>query len=204
MAESSRQNFLVTGILAISCSLLVSLTAVGLGERSASRELEMLLWDMAQEQYLDESSRLAEAVQRELNVLTGTTDRGVKQANFLVLRGATMPAVLVEVGFLSSPREERKMWSPEFQEDTAEALGLFRQAIEIDPGYALAYSGMADVYGQKAIRSWGDREESLRLGIEAAEWEAIRRRAHQEVVDRGQRARRPLRRAPSVDAHARE
>jgi N-acetylmuramoyl-L-alanine amidase len=98
--------------------------ATGLSARGAPAGggLEMLLWDMAQSQYLDESSRLAEAVQRELNELTGTRDRGVKQANFLVLRGATMPAVLVEVGFLSNPLEENRMRSLGFQQATAEAL----------------------------------------------------------------------------------
>ena len=98
--------------------------ATGLAGRGAAAGsgLEMLLWDMAQSQYLDESSRLPEAVQRELNELTGTRDRGVKQANFLVLRGATMPAVLVEVGFLSNPLEENRMRTLGFQQATAEAL----------------------------------------------------------------------------------
>lgn len=97
--------------------------ATGLRERGqSSAPLEMLLWDLAQQQYLDESSRLAEVVQRELNVLAGTKDRGVKQANFLVLRGATMPAILVEVGFLSNPAEEQRMRGDAFQKATAEAI----------------------------------------------------------------------------------
>lgn len=97
--------------------------ATGLRARGGQGgDLEMLLWDMAQQQYLDESSRLADTVQRELNALLGTKDRGVKQANFLVLRGATMPAILVEVGFLSNPDEERKMKGEDFQAQTAQAL----------------------------------------------------------------------------------
>jgi N-acetylmuramoyl-L-alanine amidase len=85
-------------------------------------DLEMLLWDMAQQQYLEESSRLADGVQRELNAALGTRDRGVKQANFLVLRGATMPAILVEVGFLSNPSEEKRMRTDEFQSQTTDAI----------------------------------------------------------------------------------
>lgn len=92
------------------------------GLRDRGGPLEILLWDMAQQQYLEESSDLAEAVQAQLNELAGTADRGVKQANFLVLRGATMPAVLVEVGFLSSPTEERALRTLQFQQATAEAL----------------------------------------------------------------------------------
>ena len=97
--------------------------ATGLRESGrAGGPLEIMLWDLAQQQYLDESSRLGEVVQAELNALAGIKDRGVKQANFLVLRGATMPAILVEVGFLSNPAEERRMRTPEFQRATAEAL----------------------------------------------------------------------------------
>ena len=50
-----------------------------------------------------------------------------------------------------------------------EALELFRQATEVDPGYALAWAGMADCYGQ--LCQWGrsvDIAESTRLGLEAA------------------------------------
>lgn len=97
--------------------------ATGLRERGqAGGPLEIVLWDLAQQQYLDESSRLAEVVQAELNALAGIRSRGVKQANFLVLRGATMPAILVEVGFLSNPAEERRMRNAEFQRATAEAI----------------------------------------------------------------------------------
>lgn len=75
----------------------------------ADRGLDLILWDLAQNQYLAESSRLAEAVQREMNALAGTKDRGVRQAPFRVLQGATMPAILVEVGFVTSPDEEAKL-----------------------------------------------------------------------------------------------
>ena len=43
-------------------------------------------------------------------------------SRYLIIRWSKDSAVLVEVGFLSSPREERRMRSPEFQQDTAEAL----------------------------------------------------------------------------------
>ena len=73
------------------------------------RGLELILWDLAQNSYLAESSRLAELVQREMNTLTGTRDRGVRQAPFRVLMGATMPAILVEVSFISNPEEESRL-----------------------------------------------------------------------------------------------
>src|SRR4029078_7734763 len=64
--------------------------------------LDFILWDLAQTAHLKESSELAEATQEELNVLSGTESRGVKQAPFRVLVGATMPAVLVETAFISN------------------------------------------------------------------------------------------------------
>lgn len=88
----------------------------------ASSDLKLILWDLAQQTYLGESSRFAQAVQEEMNSATGVSNRGVKQAPFKVLVGATMPAALVEVGFISNPDEEAKLQSAEFQNLMVEAL----------------------------------------------------------------------------------
>ena len=85
-------------------------------------DLDFILWDLAQSAHLNESSRLAEAIQRELNVVSKTENRGIKQAPFRVLAGATMPAVLVEVGFISHPDEEKQLRSATFQENVASAI----------------------------------------------------------------------------------
>jgi N-acetylmuramoyl-L-alanine amidase len=87
-----------------------------------SSDLKLILWDLAQQSYLDESSRFAQAIQEEMNAATGVANRGVKQAPFKVLVGATMPAALVEVGFISNPEEEAKLRSDEFQNVMVEAL----------------------------------------------------------------------------------
>lgn len=88
----------------------------------ARRDLDLVLWDLAQNQYLAESSALAEAVQAQLNALTGTRNRGVRQAPFRVLMGATMPAILVEVGFITNPVEEAKFNRPEYLDQVVQAL----------------------------------------------------------------------------------
>lgn len=88
----------------------------------AGGDLEMILWDLAQQEHLQESSRFAQAVQEEMNKATGVENRGVKQAPFKVLVGATMPAALVEVGFISNPEEESKLQTEEFQGLMVEAL----------------------------------------------------------------------------------
>lgn len=84
--------------------------------------LELILWDLAQSQYLEGSSRVAEAIQNELNDALGVKNRGVKQAPFRVLMGATMPAVLVEVGFISNADEEISLKTEDYRDKIAQAL----------------------------------------------------------------------------------
>lgn len=85
-------------------------------------DLDLILWDLAQSHHLAESQRFARLIQEELNGALGLTDRGVKQAPFRVLRGAAMPAVLVELGFLSNPEEERKLQDPAYRTQLVDAL----------------------------------------------------------------------------------
>ena len=84
--------------------------------------LELILWDLAQNSFLAESSRLAEAIQTELNAMTGVRDRGVRQAPFRVLMGATMPAILIEAGFISNPEEEKRFKDDAYKDKIAEAI----------------------------------------------------------------------------------
>jgi N-acetylmuramoyl-L-alanine amidase len=84
--------------------------------------LDLILWDLAQADVLNESSKLALRVQGRLNERLGLRDRGVKQAPFVVLTGATMPAILVEVGFLSNPSEAERLTQSASQQQIAEAL----------------------------------------------------------------------------------
>lgn len=84
--------------------------------------LDMVLWEMAQTSVLVESAALAEIIQQEFNALLGISDRGVRQAPFAVLEGAQMPAVLVEVAFLSNPTEARRLADPSFQDQVASTL----------------------------------------------------------------------------------
>ncbi|HSP15969.1 MAG TPA: N-acetylmuramoyl-L-alanine amidase [Thermoanaerobaculia bacterium] len=85
-------------------------------------DLKLILWDLAQQEYLQESSRFAQDIQEEMNAATNVQNRGVKQAPFKVLVGATMPAALVEVGFITNPEEEAKLKSDGFQDTMVDAL----------------------------------------------------------------------------------
>src|SRR5947209_785491 len=79
-----------------------------------SSDLKLILWDLAQQEYVNESSRFATDIQEEMNAIAGIQNRGVKQAPFKVLVGATMPAALVEVAFISNPEEETKLKNDAF------------------------------------------------------------------------------------------
>lgn len=68
------------------------------------------------------STVLGYQIQKSLIGITGADDRGLKRARFAVLRGATMPAALVECGFLSNPQEERKLMTPAYRETVAQGI----------------------------------------------------------------------------------
>jgi N-acetylmuramoyl-L-alanine amidase len=84
--------------------------------------LAAILDDMAQAAFLQESERLSVYIQYELNRLAGIKERGVKQAPFAVLRGAAMPAALVETAFISNPAEAAKLRDPAFIKAAANAI----------------------------------------------------------------------------------
>ncbi|TFG79808.1 MAG: N-acetylmuramoyl-L-alanine amidase, partial [Chrysiogenales bacterium] len=92
------------------------------GETIKNDELKMILWNMAQTEYIRESSKLAEYIQNELNELLDTRNRGVKQAPFRVLMRTAMPAVLIETAFISNSKEEKKLKSEEFLDKIAFAI----------------------------------------------------------------------------------
>jgi N-acetylmuramoyl-L-alanine amidase len=93
------------------------------GARGGSRDLlRSILWDLAQSEFQQESSRLAESLQDNLERALRQPSRGVKQAPFYVLGGAAMPAVLVEIGFISNAHEEERLQDEGYRDRIARAL----------------------------------------------------------------------------------
>jgi len=86
------------------------------------KDLENLVSDILKDSKVTESSKLAEYIQKNLVEETGAANRGVKRAPFVVLIGAKVPAILVEVGFMSNPKEERLLSSAAYQILIANAL----------------------------------------------------------------------------------
>lgn len=91
-------------------------------ERRSGDALSFILNDLRQNLYLRESSGWAERIQQRLETVHVGPDRGVKQAGFVVLNGAFMPAVLVELGFITNPREEAMLTDPASQRRIARQL----------------------------------------------------------------------------------
>ena len=78
-------------------------------ERELGADLESILWDLAQTEYLSESKELAGYILKSITKKENIKSIGVKQANFFVLRGTYMPAVLIEAEFLSNPQCEKNL-----------------------------------------------------------------------------------------------
>jgi N-acetylmuramoyl-L-alanine amidase len=94
------------------------------GPSAASTEdpLSFILSAMTQNEHLRESSELAEIIQQRLGRIHPGPNRGVKQAGFRVLITASMPAVLVEIGFGTNSAEAAFLSNPSRQNDIATAI----------------------------------------------------------------------------------
>jgi N-acetylmuramoyl-L-alanine amidase len=81
-----------------------------------------ILVTMAQSAYMRYSEDFADMLQQELEKATGIPNKGVRQAGFYVLVGASMPNVLVETAYLSNREDERLLKSEQGQQKFAEAI----------------------------------------------------------------------------------
>jgi N-acetylmuramoyl-L-alanine amidase len=99
------------------------------GERAAvpvfgggTRDLEVIPWQMAQVRHIQQSAGFAQAVEAALRERVPMSHRAIHAAPFRVLVGANMPAVLVEMGFITNAEQERQLNSDQFQQDIVQAL----------------------------------------------------------------------------------
>ena len=81
-----------------------------------------ILGDLIANEHLHESQALARMAQGRLTRIDPEASRGVKQAPFVVLSGVQMPAMLVEIGFITNPGEERQLQSGSGRTAIASAL----------------------------------------------------------------------------------
>lgn len=86
------------------------------------RQIELILWEMAQVQHIASSAAFAGLIEQALRARVKMTAGAIQQAPFSVLVGANMPAVLVEIGFISNPAEEKLLGTPTYQQKVVDAI----------------------------------------------------------------------------------
>ena len=86
------------------------------------KELEALVGSILKESKSTESRRLAELIQAQLTSGKQVKNRGVKRAPMVILIDAKVPAVLVEVGFISNPQEGKKLTTKIYQRQLATSI----------------------------------------------------------------------------------
>jgi N-acetylmuramoyl-L-alanine amidase len=97
----------------------VVLPSLGGGQR----RLDLIPWDLAQARYLDDSARLAEVLQEELQrQQVPMSEQPLRQAPLRLLAAANMPAALVEVAYLTNPQQEARLNTDEFKAAIAQAI----------------------------------------------------------------------------------
>lgn len=114
-----------------------------------------IMMSMAQNAYLDQSISLASKIQEQFENKVHRYNRGVRQAGFYVLYKTTMPSILIELGFLSNPDEEKFLNSTEGQDYMASAI----------------YRAVKD-YKQFVDAAWSENQKNKTNQVEAAKVEA--------------------------------
>ena len=87
-----------------------------------SRDIEVVPWRLAQARHIPSSAALARRVEASLRSRVTMSPRALQQAPFRVLVGANMPAVLVEMGFMTNPAQEKQLSSDDYQNALAQSL----------------------------------------------------------------------------------
>ncbi len=86
-----------------------------------SRDIEFVPWEFAQTAHLEESDALAKLLEAQLHDRVPLAARPVDSAPLRVLESANMPAILIEIGYLTNPDQERQLASAEFQNPFVQA-----------------------------------------------------------------------------------
>jgi N-acetylmuramoyl-L-alanine amidase len=93
------------------------------GKKSSYNDVDYIEAMMITTQIQKESSALADSIQRGMTKKNRAfSSRGVKKADFFVLRGVLMPAALVEIGYISNAREAKYLTTKSHQEAIAEGI----------------------------------------------------------------------------------
>ncbi len=130
---NAHDNSDITGVETYFLNLTTDASAIRVAARENATttksisDLQFIINDLMLTSKINESSRFASSTQKsmigylEKNEIV-TKDHGVKQAPFYVLIGAKMPAILVEIGFITNPNECELLHSDEYQQSIVDGI----------------------------------------------------------------------------------
>ena len=100
-----------------------------------------IIFEFMQDKYMEQSVHLASLMQKQFRQTCRRADRGVHQAGFLVLKASAMPSILIELGFISTPEEERYLNSEEGAGTMAK--GIYRAFLNYKREHELRLTGIS-------------------------------------------------------------
>ena len=98
-----------------------------------------IIFEFMQDKSMEQSVHLASLVQKQFRHHCKRVDRGVHQAGFLVLKASAMPSILVELGFISTPEEERYLNTEEGSSTLAK--GIYRAFLSYKREHEIRLTG---------------------------------------------------------------
>lgn len=98
-----------------------------------------IIFEFMQDKYMEQSVHLTSLVQKQFRHHCKRVDRGVHQAGFLVLKASAMPSILVELGFISTPEEERYLNTEEGSSTLAK--GIYRAFLSYKREHEIRLTG---------------------------------------------------------------
>lgn len=94
----------------------------GVSLSDTSERIASVLLDLSKNHIIDQSLIVAKSVLRELSQVSAPLRSKVESAGFMVLKSLDIPSLLVETAFISNPYEERRLRTPQYQQQLADAL----------------------------------------------------------------------------------
>jgi N-acetylmuramoyl-L-alanine amidase len=124
------------------------------------RQIDIVPWELAQARYIDKSAAFARAIDASLRERVPMAPRALEQAPFRGLIGVNMPAVLIELGFLTNSQQERLLATDAFQNTVVQALvdGILRfKNVPLSIGVGKGLDASERVRGPGGTKSPGIR-----------------------------------------------
>ena len=122
-----------------------------------------ILFELIQDKHMEQSIQLAKLMQRHICRTTGRLDKGVHQDNLAVLRLSSMPACLLELGFISTPDEEQYLNTnravADFSRGFYNAFVAYRN--KVSPGVKVPYKAAPREPVMPKVPEASDRPEPV-------------------------------------------